>query len=68
MQNSTVLRCYVGLPQQTNVAEGYGESSVLDSSVVILSREEKDYQLLVNEKLKASAEWDVRDSRMFSIG
>ena len=68
MQNSTVLNCQVRRPQETNVADVSGEPGVLESSEIVLSKEEKDYQRLVSEKLKASAEWDIRDSKMFSIG
>jgi hypothetical protein len=32
------------------------------------SREEKDYQRLVSEKLKAAADWDFRDSKQLKIG
>ncbi len=67
MQNSTVLSCQVLHRREKNVAEVSSEPGVLESSEIVLSREEKDYQRLVSEKLKASAEWDVRDSRMFSI-
>lgn len=67
MQNSTVLSCQVLHHREKNVAEVSSEPGVLESSETVLSREEKDYQRLVSEKLKASAEWDVRDSKMFSI-
>lgn len=67
MQTSTVLKCHVLHHRERNVAETSTESCVLESSEIAISREEKDYQRLVSEKLKASAEWDVRDSRMLSI-
>lgn len=67
MKNSTVLGNQVIQHREKNVAEVSSEPSELESSEIVLSREEKDYQRLVSEKLKASAEWDVRDSKMFSI-
>ncbi len=67
MQNSTVLSYQVLQKREKNVAEVSSEPGVLESSEIALSKEEKDYQRLVSEKLKASAEWDVRDSKMFSI-
>ena len=67
MQNSTVLNCQVLHQREVNVAEVSSKPGVFESKEIVLSREEKDYQRLVSEKLKASAEWDVRDSKMFSI-
>jgi hypothetical protein len=67
MQNTTVLNCHFLRRKETSVAENRSEPCVLESSEIVLSKEEKDYQKLVSEKLKASAEWDVRDSRTFSI-
>ncbi|MEJ1959919.1 MAG: hypothetical protein WDM70_11285 [Nitrosomonadales bacterium] len=40
---------------------------MLKSNEFVLTQEEKEYQHLVSEKLKASVEWDVRDSKVFSI-
>lgn len=67
MQNSTGLNCQVLHHRDKNVTEVSSEPGVLESSETVLSREEKDYQRLVSEKLKASAECDVRDSRTLSI-
>lgn len=47
------------------------ESNDLDipnSPIINDSKDEKDYQKLINEKLKSAADWDFRDSRFFSIG
>lgn len=67
MQNSTVLSYQVLHHREKNVDKVSSELGVLESSEIVLSKEEKEYQRLVSEKLKASAEWDVRDSKMFSI-
>lgn len=34
---------------------------------VVISKEEKEYQRLISEKLKIIADWDSLDSRQFSI-
>lgn len=33
----------------------------------VVTREEKEYQQLIMEKLKSAAEWDVRDTRLFAL-
>ncbi len=66
MPNLTVRNSQFPSPQEVNGAEGC-ETDVLKSNEFVLTQEEKEYQHLVSEKLKASVEWDVRDSKVFSI-
>jgi len=54
-------------PQEKKTVEAASNLGKLGPFDLVLSREEKDYQLLVSEKLKAVAKWDFHDSKQFSI-
>ena len=53
--------------RDTQEAEARGNSCVLEPCGIVPSKDEKDYQRLVSEKLKAAADWDFRDAKQLRI-
>lgn len=51
-----------------NCAEPPSSSEGVFSLDVVMSKEEKEYQLQVLEKLQAVEAWDYRNSRQYKIG
>lgn len=51
-------------PARDKVRVDFAWIPVID---VVVSTEEKEYQRLMNEKLKVVADWDYHDSRQLSI-
>jgi len=51
-------------PKENEALVGLGWVRAID---VVVSKEEKEYQRLVSEKLRVVADWDFQDSRQFSI-
>lgn len=68
MEGSTVVKFQLRRAREINDAVVTVNASALGPCGVAPSRDEKDYQRLVSEKLKAAADWDFRDSRQMKIG
>jgi hypothetical protein len=51
-------------PKENEALVGLGWVQAID---VVVSKEEKEYQRLISEKLRVVADWDFQDSRQFSI-
>lgn len=54
-------------PQAAKKDEALTGLGWVEAFDIVISKEEKEYQRLISEKLKVIADWDSQDSRQFSI-